>query len=103
MKLEVVIVSFNTVSLLKDCLNSLIANLQKENLTKNTQITVVDNASVDESVAMLEKNFPQIKIIKNKTNKGFAAANNRAIRKSNAKYIFLLNSDTVVRRLTLSR
>lgn len=96
MKLEVVIVSYNTSSLLKDCLKSLIDCLQKENLFKNTKVSVVDNASSDNSIAMVKKYFPFVCLTENKTNVGFAAANNQAIRKSSAEYIFLLNSDTIV-------
>ena len=102
MTLEVIIVSFNTAGLLNNCLKSLFDKLKKENLQKNTKVTVVDNASIDNSLSIVKKNFPQVNIIANKTNSGFASANNQAIRKSSAEYILLLNSDTIVLENSLS-
>jgi len=60
------------------------------------EIFVVDNASSDGSAEMVEKEFPEIQLIKNAENLGFAKANNQAIRHSRGKYILLLNPDTVV-------
>ena len=57
---------------------------------------MVDNASFDRSPQMVEKEFPGVKLIRNKENLGFAKANNQAIRLSKGRYILLLNSDTVV-------
>ena len=103
MTLEVVIVSFNTRQILKNCLKSLFENLSKENLTAKTRVTVVDNNSKDGTVAMLKEDFPGVKIIANKNNLGFAAANNQAITVSTAEYIFLLNSDTIVCPQSISK
>ena len=57
---------------------------------------MVDNGSSDGSPNMVKKAFPQVKLIKNKENLGFAKANNQVIRLSNGRYILLLNSDTIV-------
>jgi len=97
MLLEIIIVSYNTKRLLKNCLASLLKNLKKENLLITSRVTVVDNASSDGSLEMVRKNFPAVRIIANKKNLGFAKANNQAIKKSASQYIFLLNSDTEVR------
>lgn len=60
------------------------------------EIFVVDNASSDGSPEMVEREFPKVKLIRNKENLGFAKANNQAIKLSNGRYILLLNSDTIV-------
>lgn len=104
MKLSIIIVNFNTKDLLRDCLNSIIhsipclAGRQALNhpLSSNYEVIVVDNASSDESVKMLKKEFPQVKLIKNKRNLGFSKANNQGINKARGEYILLLNSDTEI-------
>jgi GT2 family glycosyltransferase len=60
------------------------------------EVIVVDNASNDGSLEMLKSDFPQIVLIENEENWGFAAANNQAIAVAKGRYILLLNSDTVV-------
>ncbi|MBK8506620.1 MAG: bifunctional riboflavin kinase/FAD synthetase [Saprospiraceae bacterium] len=64
--------------------------------SKDFEITVADNGSTDDSLAFLEKNYPQVKIIKLAKNYGFAGGYNRAIKKVNSEYIILLNSDVEV-------
>jgi len=88
--ITIIIVSYNTKSLLKECLYSIYKNVNKVNL----EVIVVDNNSVDESPEMVKKKFPQVKLIINGENLGFAKANNQAIKKSKGKYVLLLNSDT---------
>jgi GT2 family glycosyltransferase len=60
------------------------------------EVLVVDNASTDGSAAMVRERFPQVSLIENETNVGFAPANNQAIRLSTGRYVLLLNSDTEV-------
>lgn len=101
MDLSIVIVSFNTKKLLKESLKSVV------NSTKDIEyeIIVVDNASADGSVGMVEnlaKKKKFVRLIKNKKNLGFGAANNQAIKVSKGKYILLLNSDTVIQGRVLS-
>jgi O-antigen biosynthesis protein len=60
----------------------------------------VDNNSVDGSVAIINQKFPQVKLIQNKTNTGFAVANNQAIKLAQGNYVLLLNPDTVVQEDT---
>jgi GT2 family glycosyltransferase len=96
MKLSVIIVSFNTKNLLKDCLESVIAN------TKNLryEIIVIDNNSNDSSKEYLKKlsnKNKKIKLVFNSENIGFGVANNQGIKKSEGEYLLFLNSDTVVK------
>ena len=67
------------------------------------QVFVVDNNSIDGSVEMVRSKFPEYSLIDNKENLGFSKANNQAIRLSDAKYILLLNPDTVVEEDTFSK
>jgi len=67
------------------------------------EIFVVDNNSVDSSCSMLKAKFPDIQLIENKQNLGFARANNQAIRKAAGRYLLLLNPDTVIEEDTLNK
>ena len=93
-----VIVSRNTLHLLEDCLRSLYIDRE----TTHGQIIVVDNASTDGSVDMIASEFPQVQLICNSENLGFARANNQGIHASTGRYVFFLNSDTTVPTGTLS-
>jgi GT2 family glycosyltransferase len=99
MDLSIIIVSYNTRNILRDCLLSVI----KETHTITYEIIVVDNNSHDGSVAMLMQDFPHIKVIANTENAGFARANNQGIKLAKGKYILLLNSDTLVMENCLSK
>jgi len=90
--LSIIIVSWNVRDLLLDCLNSVYA----ETKGVSFEVFVVDNASSDGSAEMVEQEFPQVKLIRNQENLGFAKANNQAIRQSKGRYVLLLNPDTVV-------
>jgi GT2 family glycosyltransferase len=87
--ISVVIVSFNTRDLLRECLTNLFAQLN--GITN--EVFVVDNASSDHSADMVEREFPQVKLIRSKTNLGFAGANNCAFQQAKGRYVVLLNSD----------
>ena len=93
MILSVVIVSWNTRELLRGCLESLLASTHLAEI----EVFVVDNASTDASQEMVRGAFPQVHLLENSTNLGFARANNQAIRQCSGRYILLLNSDTLVR------
>lgn len=97
LELSIIIVSFNTAGLLRKCLNKAYKSLSFGKIEKESEVIVVDNASTDGSIGMIEKNFPKVVLIKNSQNLGFAKANNLGIKKSSGKYILLLNSDTEVK------
>ncbi|SMF13278.1 hypothetical protein SAMN02745866_00835 [Alteromonadaceae bacterium Bs31] len=90
--MSIVIVSWNTKDILRDCLISVYQNAGDENY----QIIVVDNASQDGSAEMVAEEFPQVELIVNDANVGFAAANNVGFKVATGEYILLLNSDTIV-------
>lgn len=91
-ELSIIIVSFNTKELLRECLKS---------LGDRHEVIVVDNASGDGSPEMVEKDFPGVVLIKNEKNLGFARANNQGIKKAKGKYLLLLNSDAQVKSKAL--
>jgi len=95
--LSIIIVNFNTKDFLRECLNS----LKRSQIKYSLEIFVVDNASKDNSAKMVKKEFPEVKLIENKDNLGFARANNQAIKKAHGRYILLLNPDTIVQKDTL--
>ncbi|MDD2623014.1 MAG: glycosyltransferase [Bacteroidales bacterium] len=92
MKLSVIIVNYNVEYFLEQCLHSVFTALEGI----ESEVFVVDNHSVDGSVRMLKKKFPQVHLIVNQENVGFAKANNQAMRHAKGKYILLLNPDTLV-------
>lgn len=96
-ELSIIILNYNTIVLLKDCLNS----LKKIRDEVDFEVIVSDNGSSDGSMEMVEKDFGWVKIVKNNANLGFAKGNNAARNISKGKYILFLNTDTIVPRGTL--
>lgn len=99
MKLSVIIVNYNVEYFLEQCLHSVYKAIKGI----DAEIFVVDNHSVDGSIRMLQKQFPDVKLILNDQNLGFAKANNQAIRQAEGEYILLLNPDTLVEADTFSK
>ena len=103
--LSIVIVSYNVRELLAQCLESVnnqqstvnSKNLATDDWRLTTEIFVVDNASRDDSAAMVREKFPQVNLIANAENRGFAAANNQAFVESRGRYVMMLNPDTQVK------
>jgi len=92
---SIVVVSYNNLPLTQRCLESVLHNTEWPNF----ELWVVDNASQDETPAFLKglaQRDPRVKIILNEENRGFAAANNQALRRASGRYLVLLNNDTVV-------
>ena len=90
---SVVVVSYNTRDLLRDCLNS----LYRELAGIANEVFVVDNVSRDGSADMVEREFPAVRLIRSAVNLGFAGGNNRAFPMAAGRYVVLLNSDAFLR------
>jgi N-acetylglucosaminyl-diphospho-decaprenol L-rhamnosyltransferase len=90
--LSVVVVNYNTAHLLHEVFGKLAA----ATAGLRTQVIVVDNASRDDSVAVLRRDFPQHELIANPDNVGFARANNLAVPRLRGEYVLLLNTDAFV-------
>jgi len=98
-KLSIVIVNYNVEYFLEQCLNSCVKAMQNV----PCELFVVDNNSIDGSLDMVRKKFPDVHLIANKDNVGFSKANNQAMRIAKGKYILLLNPDTVVEEDTFEK
>lgn len=99
MKLSIVIVNYNVKYFIEQAIYAVrhaLKNIQAE-------IIVVDNASSDGSIAMLQEKFPEVILIANIDNKGFSTANNQGIKIAKGEYILLLNPDTVVQEDTFEK
>ncbi len=93
MELTISIVSYNTKDLTLQCLKSIYQNTHDVDY----EIYVVDNASTDGSDEAIEKKFPEVKLIRNEENLGFAKANNQVINTNSSRYVLFLNSDTIIK------
>jgi len=92
MDVSFIIVNYNTKDQLYNCITSII---EKTNGIL-FEIIVVDNASVDGSIELLKSSFADVRIIANKDNLGFGKANNLGAKQAIGKYLFFLNSDTIL-------
>jgi GT2 family glycosyltransferase len=99
MDLSIIIPSFNTKDLLQACLQSVFQQTKGIDF----EVIVVDNHSTDGSPEMVKKKFPQVILIKNKTNLGFAQANNQGMKRAKGEYFLLLNSDTKIKSNALKK
>jgi GT2 family glycosyltransferase len=99
MKLSVIIVNYNVKYFLEQCLYSVFKSLAGI----DSEVIVVDNNSVDGSEGMVKSRFPDVKLIVNKENIGFARANNLALAIAKGEYNLLLNPDTVAEESTFTR
>lgn len=97
--LSVIVVSYNTRDVLRRCFQHLKECAEGLSL----EIIVVDNGSRDSSVEMLERDYPEVRLICSDVNLGFAAANNRALRLARGRYIVLLNSDAFLKKGAVRR
>lgn len=95
--LSIIIVNWNTKTLLQQCLSSLFRQIHLDSGSEcSCEVWVVDNGSSDGSPEMIEQNFPSVQLIRNRENLGFSKANNQALLKASGRYILLLNSDTEI-------
>jgi GT2 family glycosyltransferase len=98
MEVSIIIVSYNTKKLLRDC----ILSVRKFTKKLDYEVIVVDNNSTDGSIEYI-KDIKDLKIIQNKRNLGFGQANNQGMKISRGRYILLLNSDTLFIEDSLSK
>lgn len=99
MKLSVIIVNYNVQHFLEQCLQSVFKAIQNI----EAEVWVVDNNSVDGSIAMIKEKFTNVKLVASKDNLGFSKGNNLAIKQSKGEYTLLLNPDTLVEEDTFEK
>lgn len=92
MDLSIIIVNYNTKQLTLNCLQSVYQSITDYSY----EVTLIDNNSRDDSVEVIQQQFPQVHLIANSENTGFSRANNQGMKIAHGRYILLLNSDTVV-------
>lgn len=97
--LSVIVVNYNTAHLL----NRMFAALYEAAVSIRLEVIVVDNASSDNSVEILERDYPAVVLLKNATNVGFGRANNQAMPYLHGRYVLLLNTDAFVDVNTLTK
>jgi GT2 family glycosyltransferase len=91
-KLSIVILCWNDLKVIGDCLRSILAGAHKTSF----EVIVSDNGSKDGSIEFIRKEFPQVRVLENGANLRFAKGNNVAIDASEGEYILILNPDTIV-------
>lgn len=91
-KLSIVIVNYNSVHLVTSCLDSILDGNQEI----AAEIFVVDNHSCDNSAEIIRQHYPEVRLIVNDKNLGFARANNLALREAQGEYVLILNPDTLL-------
>ena len=96
---SVILVSYNTVALLEPCLERLAAATARI----DAQVMLVDNASRDDSVALLRRDYGRFDIVANDVNVGFGRANNQVLDRVRGRYVLLLNTDAYVEPDTLDK
>ena len=99
MKLSIVILCWNDLRVIPDCLRSIYATRHATEL----EVIVADNGSTDGSIQFIRENYPQVQVIENGRNLRFAKANNVGIRASRGEYVLILNPDTIVHEGTLDK
>ena len=97
MDVSVVIVNYNVKYFLEQALHS----VQKASGNLQIETIVVDNNSTDDSVSLIQQRFPEVQVIANTENVGYAVANNQGIAASKGRYILILNPDTILQEDTL--
>src|SRR5580700_10922540 len=99
MKLSVVIICWNDLRVIRECLRSIYDGTHKTEF----EVIVSDNGSTDGSIEFIHENYPHVNVIENGRNLRFSKANNMGIRASQGEYVLILNPDTVIHEGTLDK
>ena len=99
MKLSIVIICWNDLKVIKDCLDS----IYKTTRSIEFEVIISDNGGTDGSIEFIRQNYPTVRIVENGANLGFAKGNNRGIQVSGGEYVLILNPDTIVHEGALDR
>lgn len=92
MKLSIVILCWNDLRVIRDCLRSVFAATREISF----EVIVSDNGSTDGSIEFIHENYPSVRVLENRANLGFAKGNNVGIRASHGEYVLILNPDTII-------
>lgn len=98
MDLSLIVVNYNTKKITADCLKTI--KESKDKVSK--EVIVVDNGSNDGSIEYLKSRFPQYKVFSSGGNLGFSQGNNFGVKRASGEYVWLLNSDTLLKKNTIS-
>ena len=93
MKLSIIILTWNSEKYIDNCINSIYNGSQMTDF----EILLIDNGSKDKTLQKIEEKYSEIKLIKNKINRGIAPARNQGIKEAKGDYILILDIDTVVK------
>jgi GT2 family glycosyltransferase len=99
MKLSIVVICWNDLKVIKDCL----ASIFRQTSTIPFEVIVSDNGSTDGSLAYIREHFPAVQIVENGANLGFARGNNAGIKVARGQYVLVLNPDTIVHERALEK
>ncbi|HUY12652.1 MAG TPA: glycosyltransferase family 2 protein [Terriglobia bacterium] len=99
MKLSVVIICWNDLKVISNCLRSIFAGTRSIDF----EVIVSDNGSTDGSIEFIRQNYPAVRVIENRANLGFAKGNNVGITASRGEYVLILNPDTIIHDGTLDK
>src|SRR3984893_3194003 len=99
MKLSIVIICWNDLRVIRDCLRSIYEGTHATDF----EVIVSDNGSVDDSIEFIRKRYSEARIVENQQNLGFAKGNNAGIRASRGEYVLILNPDTIIHDGALDR
>src|SRR5438132_13553621 len=99
MKLSVVIICWNDLKVIANCLRSIFDETHEIDF----EVIVSDNGSTDGSADYIRENFGQVKVVENGGNLGFARGNNSGIRVAHGDYILILNPDTIIHDRALEK
>jgi len=91
-ELSIIIVNYNGLHYLRECLDSLAENLKEI----SNEIIIIDNNSKDDSCQFISTNYPKVKLLSSKINYGFGKGNNEAVKSALGDYLLLINNDTIV-------